>query len=235
MEPVNPGQDSSLATALDSVATRMLADYRASGVVRHRGSKGTVREATFIDKYLRKYLPRNVIAAHSGEVVSVSGQVSGQCDVLVMDPSTPPLWDEDDYRLVPSECLYGVIEVKSALDSTELRKAWKQIAVVKQLPKAAYFPDFFHRTREAYGTTWPYVPTTGMIFAFDGIELDSLGETFEELADEYPPEACPDSIWILSRGYIVWTSPENGNVDPFRVPGSGYKAVSASPSNLLCS
>jgi hypothetical protein len=36
------------------------------------------------------------------------------------------------------------------------------------------------------------------------------------LADQYPPEHCPDSVWVLSRGSINWTSPENGKADPGR-------------------
>jgi hypothetical protein len=49
------------------------------------------------------------------------------------------------------------------------------------------------------------------------------------LADQYPPEHCPDSVWVLSRGSINWTSPENGKADPGREPGSGYVAIQATP------
>jgi hypothetical protein len=53
------------------------------------------------------------------------------------------------------------------------------------------------------------------------------------LADQYPPEHCPDSVWVLSRGSINWTSPENGKADPGREPGSGYVAIQATPQQLL--
>jgi hypothetical protein len=41
----------------------------------------------------RKY-PRSDRADHSGEVVAVNGKVSGQCDILIVDPSTPTFWEE---------------------------------------------------------------------------------------------------------------------------------------------
>ncbi len=85
----------SFAGILESVAARMLADFEASSVVEHRGSKGTVRETGFRTDFLAKYLPRNVEVTGSGEVISADGQVSGQCDVLLVDPATPPLWDTD--------------------------------------------------------------------------------------------------------------------------------------------
>ena len=226
-------QPSVLGSVLASVADKMVADFRASGVAQHRGSKGTVREAQFLNNYLRKYLPGNVTAEHSAEVVAASGDVSGQCDIVIMDPSTPPFWNEQDYRIVPAECVYGVIEVKSSLDTTELRSAWEQIARVKALPKTAYHPDGLGRTRTMYGRRWPYVPTAGMIFAYDGVGLDTLCDEFENLADLYPPERCPDSVWVLSRGFITWTNPVNRKSDPSREPGSGYAAVQATAQQLL--
>jgi hypothetical protein len=230
---VNASDESTLRDVLASVADRMVADFRASGVAKHRGSKGTVREAQLLSNYLRKYLPRNVRAEHSGEVIAADGKVSGQCDILVVDPSTPAFWDEEDYRIVPAECLYGVIEVKSSLNASELRKAWKQIARVKALPKTAYFPDQRQRTRTMYGRDWPYVPTVGMVFAYNGVNLNSLAKTFEELADQYAPEHCPDSVWVLNKGFINWTNPNNGNLDPGREPGAGYVAVKATPQQML--
>jgi hypothetical protein len=76
---VNASNEATLRTVLASVANKMLADFNASSVAKHSGSKGTVREAQLLSNYLRKYLPRNVIAEHSGEVVAANGAVSGQC------------------------------------------------------------------------------------------------------------------------------------------------------------
>jgi hypothetical protein len=231
---VNASDESALRDVLASVADRMLADFKASGVAKHRGSKGTVREAQLLSNYLHKYLPRSVRAEHSGEVVAVSGAVSGQCDILIVDPSIPAFWDEEDYRIVPAECVYGVIEVKSDLDATQLKDAWQHIARVKALPKTAYsIPDPPRRTRTMYGRDWSYIPTVGMVFAYDGASLDSLCDAFEELADQYPSEHCIDSVWVLNRGFINWWNPGLDMLEPGRAPGFGYKAVKATPRQML--
>jgi hypothetical protein len=87
---VNASNEATLRTVLASVANKMLADFNASSVAKHSGSKGTVREAQLLSNYLRKYLPRNVIAEHSGEVVAANGAVSGQCDIVILIPRRRP-------------------------------------------------------------------------------------------------------------------------------------------------
>lgn len=142
----------------------------------------------------------------------------------------------EDYRIVPAECVYGVIEVKSYLDSAELRKAGRLIANVKALPKTAYFPnqpDPVQRVRAMYGRHWPYVPTVGMVFAYDGADLDTLCNTFEELADQYPLEQCVDSVWVLNKGFINWWDSAAGKIEASREPGCTYRALAASPEGTL--
>lgn len=223
-----------LRKILASVADKMLADFNASGVAKHRGSKGTVREAQLLGNYLRKYLPRNVLAVHSGEVIATNGERSGQGDILILDPSTPPLWDEEDYRIVPVECLYGVIEVKSFLDSDGLRSAWTTIAEVKRLPKSAYdLPAPLPFWRKVYGKCWDYVPTAGMVFAYDGLNLDTLGAVFAEMAAKYEPEHRLDSAWVFNKGFINWTNPIDESVYVSAEPGAAITAVEASADRIL--
>jgi hypothetical protein len=161
--------------------------------------------------------------------------VSGQCDVLILDPSTPPFWDEQDYRIVPVECLYGAIEVKSSLDSGELESAWKNIARLKALPKTAYHqvPGALRRTRWAHGRRWDYVPTVGIVLAYDGADIDTLAAKFDGLASDESPEHSIDSVWVLNKGYITWTNPVNGKIDMSREPGADFLAARATPDQIL--
>lgn len=223
-----------LEKVLGSVANKMLADFEASGAVVHRGSKGTVREAILLDNYLRKYLPSTVVAVHSGEVITTTGEVSEQCDILILDPSTPPFWDEADYRIVPVECLFGVIEVKSNLTSDELSKTWEKIARLKSFPKTAFLsPLGPQQTRTVYGRTWEHFPTVGMIFAYDGADLETLGNRLTELADTCPPEQRLDSVWVLNKGYLVWIDSERQYVNATAEPDSGLAATAATPAQVL--
>lgn len=228
-----------LRDVLDSVAKRMLADFDASGAVHHRGSKGTVRESNLLDNYLSKYLPRSVMAEHSGEAITVDGEVSAQCDIMILDPSTPPFWDEGNYRVVPIECVHGVIEVKSFLDSTELHDTWAKIAGIKRMPKKALRPNpGFAWTRTVYGKEWSHVPTCGLVFAYDGADLRTLGKTLVELAGEEGedhPECFIDSVWVLKKGGLVWLNPNNGRVDSSPEPGASLASLDAEPGQVLMS
>ncbi len=200
-----------LREVLDSIAKKMLADFDASGAVQHRGSKGTVRESNLLDNYLSKYLPRSVTAVHGGEAITVDGEVSAQSDIMILDPTTPPFWDEGDYRVVPIECVHGVIEVKSFLDSTQLRDAWTKIARIKRMSKKAFRSNpGYTRTRTVYGKVWNHVPICGLIFGYDGADLGTLGTTLAELAeeeDEGHPEYFVDSVWVLNKGAWSGSTP----------------------------
>ena len=232
-----PGMN--LREVLDSVAKKMLADFEGSGAVEHRGSKGTVREANLLNNYLSKYLPRSVKAVHSGEAITVDGDVSAQSDIMILDPSTPPFWDEDNYRVVPIECVHGVIEVKSFLDSTQLRDAWTKIARIKRMPKKAFRSNpGYTRTRTVYGKVWSYVPTCGLIFAYDGADLRTLGTTLAELAEEENqdhPEYFVDSVWVLNKGGLVWLNPDNGRIDVSPEPRASLQSLDAESGQVLMS
>jgi len=71
-----------------------------------------------------------------------------------------------------------VIEIKTKLDKTTLINACKKIERVKAMPKTAFYPDPFGRTRAVYGKTYRYVPTVGMIFAYDSTDLPILADHF---------------------------------------------------------
>lgn len=113
-----------LAEHMDIIAGRMQLDFEASASLKHSGSKGAVRETALRRDFLTKYVSGAARVFGNGELISTDGQVSGECDLMIVEPSTPPLWSDEDYALVPVECCYVVIEVKSFLSTDELRKSW---------------------------------------------------------------------------------------------------------------
>ena len=123
-----------------------------------------------------------------------------------MAADTPPFFSEDRHRVVPNECVYGMIEVKSRLDTAELHDACQNIARVRALPKTAYYPTrppFTYRV-EAYGRTWSYWPTAGIIFAFDSVNLDLLAARLMDWCRGRDPIEWPDSVWVLGKGCLLW-------------------------------
>ena len=224
-----------LSEILAGVARRMKADFELSGLVEHRGSKGAVRERVVQD-FLRSYVPRNVAVLGSSEVVDATGAVSGQCDVLLVDAGTPPLWVEEDLRVVPAECVYVVIEVKSNLTADEMRSAWASVRKVKALAKSAYLPDRgpVEHNVHVYGRNWQHTTTKAYIFAYDGATLETLGATLAELVRSEPDPALRlDAVFVLNRGVLAWLAPSEWGLSATQRPGDHLQAIAATPEQVL--
>lgn len=74
-------------------------------------------------EFLDDFLPRVVVVTGNAELISTDGQVSGQCDVLIVDASTPRLWSSDSVRTAPIESCHAWIETKYNLSVAELTTA----------------------------------------------------------------------------------------------------------------
>jgi len=190
----------------------MRIDFERSQRFRHHGQAGATRE-TLVQNFLADYLPGNVQVMHSAEIISVSGETSAECDLVICDQSTPRLLDMEDYRIIPSECVYGVIEVKTRLNRTELFDACEKIQRVKRLPKVAYFDDGSGRQAVVRGKLVRFPPTRGIIFAFDSIDLRTLSNHYRKWCHGRPAEELPESVWILGKGSLQWTNPDEKKVD----------------------
>lgn len=219
-----------LAQVMADVARKMRHDFEASKVVTHRPSKGTVRE-TYLNGYLKKYLPATVNAIGSGEVIDSLGACSKQCDILIVDPSTPPLFvgDGEEYRVVFAECVYAVVEVKSFLDARELRAACDNIRSVKELSKKAFKRDSRRYIRG--DQQYEFVPTSGIIFGYEGASLQNLGETLMEWCDGVQPQLRPDGVWVLGSGGLIWAPVDEEGSYQWAAEGAGLRVMEPVPGN----
>ena len=155
-----------LAEILAAAAQTMRADFRGSKVIKHNASKGATREQILL-KFLEKYLPKTVGCCGPCEIASADGQRSGQVDIAIYDLAVPPLYLDGDFRVLPAECMYAVIEVKTKLTRKELKLSIDGIRRVKELPKTAYLPQDKPRTCQLYGQTYTgHLPTAGYVFAY---------------------------------------------------------------------
>jgi hypothetical protein len=220
-----------VAALLHASARELRARFEKSTAASgHASSKGSVRE-DYLAAFLRDHLPRSVEVFGSAEIMTVDGELSPQCDVVIADPGTPPFFAEDRHRVVPNECVYGLVEVKSVLDAAALRDACERIATVRAMPKTAHYPTrppFTYRV-DAYGRTWDYWPTFGVVFAYESIDLKTLATRLMDWCATREPAAWPDSIWVLGKGYLLW-APEHGmQLDYSPRPGSGLVALEPLP------
>lgn len=214
----------------------MRADFDESrSAVNHRGSVGTIREE-MVSRFFRTYLPQNVRVLGSGEIIAANGSRSRQIDVIIADISTPPLYagGNTTHAVVPTEGVYGAIEVKTKLTKETLTEACENIRSAKRLEKKAFGKDIFGRQTSRYGKTWTHTPTIGMIFAFESASLENLGATLQEWCANVPHEERPDSIWVLNKGALSWSLPnEPFTLDGYSSPGSFLHAINALDDGIL--
>ena len=161
----------------------MRSDLRkARSALSHPGLKGSSFEETF-RTFLRQYLPKTLDVS-TGIIVDAQGNPpSRQIDVIISDAAkTPILFASGEIRVVPIECVYSVIEVKSFLDTNELKRAYENMRSLRRLEKRAYYPlDVLDYSATTYGRTWDIWPVNFFLFAFDAIDLFTLGNTLIEL------------------------------------------------------
>lgn len=198
--------DPLLGTFAD-IASKMQSQFNISGRLNHRGSKGSAREETLRD-FLTDFMPRVAAVIGNAELISTDSRVSGQCDLLVVDASTPPLWSGDSVQVVPIESCHAWIEVKSNLSVAELEKAWKAAVKVKEMPRVAYHPglmgalfgtaDHFGEVAKIHKEMTPQCH----VFAYTGASLELILETMVKLAADTDPGMGVDSVFILDRGFL---------------------------------
>jgi hypothetical protein len=212
-----------VAALLHATAKELRARFEKSAAATgHAGSKGAVREDYLVD-FLSEHLPGTVAVFGSAEIMTANGQLSPQCDAVIADPGTPPFFSENRHRVVPNECVYGVLEVKSFLDGAALRDACERIARVRSMPKTAYYPTrppFTYRV-DAYGRTWGHWPTNGVVFAFDSMDLKTLGMRLMDWCATRQPWEWPDSVWVLGKGYLLWEHRDGTKLGYSPEPDSG--------------
>ncbi|MFB7269843.1 DUF6602 domain-containing protein [Streptomyces sp. NPDC056244] len=223
-----------LEIILNSVAKRMRADFEKSRVFSHRGGAGTSREV-LVRNFLAPYLPAHVEAVHNAEVITSTGDVSPQCDVVIVDRGTLPLTSLEGYQVIPNECVYGVVEVKTNLTRGELLDACEKISKVRRMGKVAYrvIPKAVERTVLAYGRTYRHFPTSGIIVSFDGGSLENIGNKLVDWCRTREVYEWPDSVWVLGKGSLQWQGKESGLLERTPSPGASLVQIDSSRDNDL--
>ncbi|MFC9845446.1 DUF6602 domain-containing protein [Streptomyces sp. NPDC060223] len=209
-----------LGRILSSVAMRMHADFKQSRNFSHNGEAGTSREA-LVREFLANYLPSHVETVHNAEIVTASGETSPQCDIVLADRGTPPFTTLNGYRILPNECVYGVVEVKTKLDKVQLVDACSKISRLRHMAKDSYrlTPGLVPRKTWAYGKAYDFFPTSGIIIAFDSLKLETIGSHLMEWCQNRLPVEWPDSVWVLGKGQLQWQNPDTHLLE--RSPGPG--------------
>lgn len=208
---------------LASVAAKLRADFEGlTREIKHLGARGHAREILLVEGFLKLYLPGTVQVTGNGEVISAGGETSSECDVLVVDPRTPPLLEVSGYRVVPIEYVYGIIEVKSQLSAAALEETLTKVRRTKQIGKSAFMPQegpVIMSTR-LYGREWNYFPLTAFVFAYDSVNLPDLAFAINQAQREVPLPERIDAVWVLNKGFLVNKNSASKQYEATPTPGS---------------
>lgn len=195
-----------LENVFKGINKKMLIDFEEiSSEIEHRLSKGQVRELEIVNEFLTKYVPGNIGIAH-GEIISTDGLISPETDIILHEKfSTPFLLKKEGYQVLPIECVYVVIEVKSFLDQAQLIDSFKKIKYIKQMPKRAFEEQRgpLVRSTNLYDKNWKFFPVIGMVVSFTSIDLRKLKKALNEIHSEIALEHRIDSVWVLDKGMLV--------------------------------
>lgn len=147
----------------------------ASDTISHNGEMGAVTEENF-KEVIRKYLPKRY-GVDSAIIIDSDGSTSDQIDIVIYDPQyTPCLLIQQNYRYIPVESVYGILEVKQKINKETLEYASKKAESVRVLKQTSV------PIAHAGGVYLPKQPlkiVAGLVGA-DIDWADGFGQTFRE-------------------------------------------------------
>ena len=179
-----------LKEVFESISEKMKGDFdTATKMVCHPVVKGTARENALM-KYLRPHIP-DKFEFSEGVIIDSFDHQSKQIDIIIHDRiATSFLQNRDLVNVIPIECVYTIIEVKSILTKEELSKCIENIKSVRSL-----------KQNTITGQTSPIL---GFVFAYDSdSSLETVYKNFLELSKGVLPEHQITCICILNKGLIL--------------------------------
>lgn len=185
-------------------AHELVAGFKKSSLIKHRGNKGADRESAFRN-WLKDQLPTRY-GVTQGEVVDSFEKTSPQMDVLIFDQSRNVPILRGPTHVLPAEALLVSIEVKSTLTKAELRKSLDAAHQLKSLRPFKKKPILGNVGNDPAGEDSRYFHS---LFAYttdlsETRGLDKEFARFEEVAGELGvPLATIDRIYIANRGLLL--------------------------------
>lgn len=152
---------------------------RVRNFVQHNFTSGTANEAILRD--FLSGISGGGFAVTDGFICNpLQGSVSRQCDILVRDNRFPLVFGESGVTIVWPESVLLMMEVKTAIKSTEmLRAATENIISAKEVSLHAI----------------------GLIFAFESLSAESALQVLEGLTCE--PYLRPFALVLFDQGVVI--------------------------------
>jgi len=229
--------DNSLQKIFQGVSKKLQVDFEfLTSQLSHSLSTGEAREFV-LRELLRHYLPAKLGVEKGIIVSSIRDELpSKQIDIVIYDKlNMPALYAAENLRVFPIEGVYGVIEVKSKLDSKTLKRAIDNIRSVKKLTKGAFVEQkgATYQNVTLYGEKTTYFPVLGFIFSYTAIKnirklKDKIGQSddLQNLVNNI------DTVCVLNDS-IITNRKNDGNIIVTKEPNTTRGFIKTSDSLLL--
>lgn len=153
--------------------------------------------------FLQKFFPPSIGVAR-GFIVDSDDNISNELDIIIFDKNkTPVFYSAGDLRIIPIETVYAVIEVKTKITSSIIKKQiFPHLESINVLNKKALLdPDEKMLDTKAKKFEAPIMYG---VFAFSSSKLSDITDTINDYysKNDKKPKEKIDSICVLGKGVI---------------------------------
>jgi hypothetical protein len=182
------------------IAKALAAQAEVAGGTGHSSTTGRIRE-TLVKQFLDPHLPRT-LEVRSGIIIDSKGNRSKQQDCVIVDTRLPLIdVGSDTDCLLIAESVVATIEVKSYLGTPELTESLESVALTKSLIRNG--EQLYHKGPAEIRVPKPH-PILGYIFAYDGLNLNTVSQGVTNFAHERKDGGIvPEVICILQKGVLL--------------------------------
>ena len=198
----------SLKNQFLGVSRKLKGQFDRSIDIPHDGERGESREKSIVKDFLEEYLPKR-FSIGTGHVFDTTNNSSLQQDIVIYDAfNCPTIFQDESTSLYPCESVYAVIEVKSTLNTTELRDGLSKVESVKQLIKNP-LPLQLGPGISTSGVQ----QTFGAVFAFtNSTSIRTLRRNLSKMQREIPRNHWINTVGVLDVSTITYVDPEENNI-----------------------
>lgn len=219
-----------LIDALRTANSEIESQFSKSSLLTHSGEIGQIREE-IISNILRPFLPE-CFGLGTGQVFDLHNNMSKQIDVVIYDAIySNVLLRNHTANLFPCESIYGEIEIKSNLSSSELIKSLDNIKSIKKLYREdSTMLDITPISELKIGAGLTASKTKlndyiGIIFGFDGLDKQTLLEKLNSELICRDKNLLPDFIFCYKKDYMILKISENNTPVGISPNFEKYKAI----------
>ncbi|HRK70011.1 MAG TPA: hypothetical protein PLA85_00370 [Micropepsaceae bacterium] len=223
----SPGPYNNYLDALQLIAAQ--ANCGLAKLMPHMGERGRIAEG-IIRGVLTRILPKR-FAIGTGVVVSASGEMSRQTDIVIFDNFyNAPLLLDSGVGIFPIETVFATMEVKSRLNKRTLENSLRAIKVIRKLSRQKLYVDKDYKqgaggeiATQVHKRASSLAPRS-YIVSFD---QRGLGRSYEDFSEALKtcfkePDDHVHGVAVLSKG---WFAGRKAGKDPAEMFGSKTNAL----------